>query len=100
MIGAAGPGNQRYPALLGAEPVVYGEGMADRVRALAPDGVDVAFDVASSGVLDELVDLTADARHVITIADTGGAEQHGVHFSNGFVDGHARGRLVLVVGQP
>ena len=30
---------------LGAEPVVYGDGLADRVRALAPDGVTAALDL-------------------------------------------------------
>jgi NADPH:quinone reductase-like Zn-dependent oxidoreductase len=30
---------------LGAIPVAYGEGLADRVRAIAPDGVDVALDL-------------------------------------------------------
>ncbi len=30
---------------LGAEPVVYGDGLADRVRALAPDGITAAIDL-------------------------------------------------------
>ena len=29
---------------LGAEPVAYGEGLLERVRALAPEGVDAAMD--------------------------------------------------------
>ncbi|HEY0239795.1 MAG TPA: NADP-dependent oxidoreductase [Friedmanniella sp.] len=89
VVGAASAQNQRYLALLGAEPVVYGEGMLDRVRRLAPDGVDVALDVAGNGILDQLVALTGDAGQVITLADFVGAEEHGVHFSNGFTDGHA-----------
>jgi len=89
VIGAAGAANQNYLALLGAEPVTYGEGMAERVRALAPDGVDVALDVAGSGVLPELIDLAGGARHVVTLADFEGAKEHDVHFSNGFLDGHA-----------
>ncbi|MEJ0096714.1 MAG: hypothetical protein WDM84_00250 [Bauldia sp.] len=51
MIGTASTANHGYLRLLGAEPVTYGEGMADQVRALAPDGVDAALDVAGSGVL-------------------------------------------------
>ncbi|MFD1050323.1 zinc-binding dehydrogenase, partial [Kibdelosporangium lantanae] len=52
--------------------------------------VDVALDVAGNGVLPELIALAGgDAKNVITLADFAGAEQHGVHFSNGFVDGNA-----------
>jgi NADPH:quinone reductase-like Zn-dependent oxidoreductase len=89
VIGAAGPANQGYLGLLGAEPVTYGDGMVERVRALAPDGVDVALDVAGSGVLPELIDLAGGAQNVLTLADFEGSDKHGVRFSNGFADGHA-----------
>src|SRR5690349_17204124 len=69
--------------LPGAEPVAYGEGLAARVRALAPGGVDTALDVAGSGVLPELIELAGGPEHVVTIADFGGAQQHGVTFSSG-----------------
>jgi hypothetical protein len=59
----------------GAEPVAYGEGLVERVRALARDGVDLALDVAGSGVLPELIELAGGAGHVITIADFGGAQE-------------------------
>src|SRR5204862_3459668 len=51
VIGTASPANHEYLRSLGAEPVAYGEGLAGRVRALAPDSVDAALDVAGSGVL-------------------------------------------------
>jgi NADPH:quinone reductase-like Zn-dependent oxidoreductase len=89
VIGVAGPASQDWVGLLGADPVTYGDGMADRVRAVAPSGVDRAVDVAGSGVLPDLVDLAGDPKHVVTLADYAGAEQCGVHFSNGFVDGNA-----------
>jgi NADPH:quinone reductase-like Zn-dependent oxidoreductase len=89
VIGAASAANQNYLSLLGAEPVTYGEGMVERVRALAPDGVDVALDVAGNGVLPELIDLAGGAQNVVTLADFDGSAEHGVRFSNGFVDGHA-----------
>ena len=88
VIGAASAANQNYLRLLGAEPVTYGEGMIEQIRALAPDGVDVALDVAGSGVLAQLIDLAGAAKNVVTLADFEGAEKHGVHFSNGFVDPH------------
>jgi NADPH-dependent curcumin reductase CurA len=55
VIGTASPANHEYLRSLGAEPVAYGEGLVERIRALAPDGVDAALDVAGSGVLHELV---------------------------------------------
>ncbi|MFI5821359.1 NADP-dependent oxidoreductase [Streptomyces rishiriensis] len=90
VIGAASAANQSYLATIGAEPVIYGDGMSERVRALAPDGVDVALDVAGNGVLPELIALAGGApQRVVTLADFQGAEDHGVHFSNGFKDGNA-----------
>ncbi|MGW1507364.1 NADP-dependent oxidoreductase [Streptomyces mirabilis] len=89
VIGAASAANQNYLRLLGAEPVTYGDGMTDRVRTLAPHGVDAALDVAGNGVLAELIDLAPGAGNVITLADFQGAKDHGVHFSNGFQDGNA-----------
>jgi NADPH:quinone reductase-like Zn-dependent oxidoreductase len=89
VIGAASAANQNYLSLLGAEPVTYGEGMIDRVRALAPGGVDVALDVAGNGVLPQLIDLASGPQNVVTLADFDGSKEHGVRFSNGFADGHA-----------
>jgi len=83
VIGTASPANHDYLRSLGAEPVAYGQGLAGRVRALAPDGVDAALDVAGSGVLPELIELAGGPEHVVTIADFGGAREHGVRFSSG-----------------
>jgi NADPH:quinone reductase-like Zn-dependent oxidoreductase len=83
VIGTASPANHEYLRSLGAEPVAYGEGLAERVRALAPGGVDLALDVAGSGVLAELTELAGGAEHVVTIADFDGALEHGVRFSRG-----------------
>jgi len=83
VIGTASPANHDYLRSLGAEPVAYGEGLAGRVRALAPDGVDAALDVAGSGVVPELIELAGGPEHVVTIADFAGAQEHGVRFSRG-----------------
>jgi len=83
VIGTASPANHDYLRSLGAEPVAYGEGMAVRVRSLAPGGVDLALDVAGSGVLPELIELAGGAGHVLTVADFTGAQQYGVRFSRG-----------------
>lgn len=83
VIGTAGPANQEYLRSLGAEPVVYGDGLPDRVRALAPGGVDLALDVAGHGALPDLIDIAGGATHVITVADIDGAQRYGVRFSRG-----------------
>jgi NADPH:quinone reductase-like Zn-dependent oxidoreductase len=88
VIGTASPANHDYLRSLGAEPVAYGEGLVERVRALAPDGVDVALDIVGSGILPELIELAGGPEHVVTIADFSGAQEHGVAFSSGS-DGRA-----------
>ena len=82
MIGTASPANHDYLRSLGAEPVAYGEGLLAG-STLASRGVDAALDVAGSGVLPELIELAGGPEHVVTIADFGGAQQHGVRFSSG-----------------
>ena len=94
VIGTAGPANHEYLRSLGAEPVAYGEGLRERVRALAPDGVDLALDVAGSGVLPELIELAGGPDHVVTIADYAGAQKYAVRFSSGDA-----GRAVYVLGE-
>jgi NADPH:quinone reductase-like Zn-dependent oxidoreductase len=83
VIGTASPGNHEYLRSLGAEPTTYGDGLVQRVRELAPDGVDAALDAAGGGALPALVELAGGPDHVITIADYVGAEQTGVRFSGG-----------------
>jgi NADPH:quinone reductase-like Zn-dependent oxidoreductase len=82
-IGTASPANHDYLRSLGAEPVAHGDGLGERVRALAPDGVDVALDIAGSGVLPELIELAGGPERVVTIADVAGAQEHRVTFSSG-----------------
>lgn len=78
VIGTASPANHEYLRSLGAEPVAYGHGLVERVRALAPDGVDLALDIAGSGILPELIELVGGPKHVVAIADFAGAQEHGV----------------------
>jgi NADPH:quinone reductase-like Zn-dependent oxidoreductase len=73
VIGTAGEANHEFLRSLGAEPTTYGEGLVERVRALAPDGVDLAFDTAGKGAVPDLITLTGDPARVATIADFGAA---------------------------
>ncbi len=51
VIGTASESNHHYLRSLGAIPVAYGDGLADRVRAVAPQGVDAVYDVAGIDAL-------------------------------------------------
>jgi len=82
VIGTASERNHDYLRELGAEPTTYGEGLVERVRELAPDGVDLAFDTAGKGDIPALIELTGDPARVATIADFGAA-QLGVKVTGG-----------------
>ena len=69
VIGTASPANLGFVRSLGATPVTYGEGLADRITELAPQGVDAALDTAGSGSLADLVAIVGDASRVATVAD-------------------------------
>jgi NADPH:quinone reductase-like Zn-dependent oxidoreductase len=61
----------------GGEPVAYGDGLERRVRAVAPDGVDAAYDCVGT---DEAVDVSlavAPKDRIVTIAAQGRAQQDG-----------------------
>lgn len=61
---------------LGAEPLVYGDGLAGRVRSLAPQGVDAAADLVGGVLNDTLAVLRAGGRHT-SIADATAADRGG-----------------------
>jgi NADPH:quinone reductase-like Zn-dependent oxidoreductase len=85
VIGTASEPNHDYLRSIGAIPVAYGDGLADRVRAVAPQGVDRALDVSGHGSLSTLVDLTGSPESVVTIASPSAAE-HGVRATYGGPD--------------
>ncbi|GAA2450719.1 NADP-dependent oxidoreductase [Streptomyces macrosporus] len=71
VIGTASERNHDFLRELGAEPVTYGEGLADRVRALAPDGVDAAFDFVGGDAVDVSRQVLRDPARVLSIIDPG-----------------------------
>ncbi|MET7460948.1 NADP-dependent oxidoreductase [Nonomuraea sp. NPDC005501] len=82
VIGTAGPRNHDYLRSLGAIPVAYGDGLVDRVRAVAAHGADAAVDAAGRGSLPALVELTGNPHRVISLADAS-AESLGARFVYG-----------------
>jgi NADPH:quinone reductase-like Zn-dependent oxidoreductase len=83
VIGTASANNHEYLRSLGAEATTYGEGLVERVREVAPAGVDAALDAAGGGALPALIELAGGPEHVVTIADFAGAQETGVRFSGG-----------------
>lgn len=116
VVGTARAANHGYVAALGAVPVEYGPGLAQRVRAVAPQGVQAAVDTAGTDeALDVSVDLVADRGRIATIAAFARGSELGVHvLGNGpgadpgtavraaarrtLVDLAAAGRVVVRVG--
>ncbi|GGJ93863.1 NADP-dependent oxidoreductase [Pseudomonas matsuisoli] len=77
VIGTASEKNHDYLRNLGVEPVAYGEGLVQRVKALAPEGVDLVADFIG-GVRDETLAVLRQGtgRHASitddTVAERGG----------------------------
>ncbi|MGW0518672.1 NADP-dependent oxidoreductase [Crossiella sp. NPDC003009] len=82
VIGTASEANHAYLRGLGAHPVRYGEGLVERVKELAPQGVDAALDLSGRGGLPTLLALTGGPDRVLTIVD-GQAADFGVRASWG-----------------
>ncbi|MER6787185.1 NADP-dependent oxidoreductase [Streptomyces sp. NPDC000658] len=69
VIGTASEANHDFVRSLGGEPVAYGEGLAERVRGLAPEGVDAAFDTIGGDTLKVSANLLAPEGRLASIAD-------------------------------
>ena len=69
VIASASESNQNYLREIRAIPVLYGEGVAERVRAAADGGVDAVFDVAGKTPIAELVGLVPEPAKVVSIAN-------------------------------
>ncbi|KUG55389.1 MULTISPECIES: NADP-dependent oxidoreductase [Kocuria] len=75
VIGTASEANHDYLRGLGAEPVAYGDGLPERVRELAPEGVDVVVDLVG-GVVEQTLAVLKDGGRHASVADDA-VEAHG-----------------------
>ncbi|MEU0093968.1 NADP-dependent oxidoreductase [Kribbella sp. NPDC006257] len=82
VIGTASEANHDYLRSLGAIPVAYGDGLVERVHAVAPQGIDAVYDVAGKGALPDSIELRGGTDRIVTIADMA-AQDLGVPFSGG-----------------
>ena len=81
VVGTASAGNHDYLRGLGAEPIEYGDGLADRARALAPDGFDVILDYAGGASLDSARELAKPHARIVSIADPRAATELGGQYA-------------------
>ncbi|GAA1480017.1 NADP-dependent oxidoreductase [Gordonia sinesedis] len=90
--------NQDFIASLGATPVIYGPGLADRVRAAAPGPVTAAIDtVGTDEAIDTSLELVADRDRVVSIAAWGRADD-GIVLINGSSPDSKRHRSEAIPG--
>jgi len=85
VIASAGEANQDYLREIGAIPVLYGQGVAGRVRAAAGGRVGAVFDVAGKTPVQELISLVSAPSQVLSIANFA-AGQAGARVTGGSAD--------------
>ncbi|SED37108.1 NADPH:quinone reductase [Amycolatopsis tolypomycina] len=81
VVGTASAANQDYLRELGATPVVYGDGLKERIEAAAPQGIDVVLDGAGGEALDVSLELVKDRDRILTLVDHHRAAELGVLLS-------------------
>jgi NADPH:quinone reductase-like Zn-dependent oxidoreductase len=77
VIGTASERNHDFLRDLGAEPVAYGDGLAERLRALAPEGVDAALDAVGGDALALSARVVGKPERVTSIVDAKGVKERG-----------------------
>ena len=83
VIGTASPGTFDFLRQLGAEPVAYGAGLVERVRASAPGGLSAAIDLHGTETAEAALALGVDPIRISTIA-AGANPPGGVRATGGF----------------
>jgi NADPH:quinone reductase-like Zn-dependent oxidoreductase len=95
VIASASEANHDYLREIGATPVLYGRGLAERVRAAAGGPVDAVLDVAGKTPVEELISLVPEPSQVVTIANYA-AGQAGARVTGGGADSRPMEALALV----
>ncbi|MFJ9428579.1 NADP-dependent oxidoreductase [Streptomyces sp. NPDC101490] len=83
VIGTVGPGSHDRLRALGGEPATYGDGWEERVRALAPDGVDAVLDASGRGEIPGAIELAGGPGRVLTLAAFDAADTGVMIHTNG-----------------
>lgn len=106
VIGTASPANHDYLRSLGAIPVAYGNNLIPQVRALAPNGVDAALDLAGGEAITASLALVAGTDRIGTTVDAEAAEKYRIRRLRGvrsaqtlttLADLHSEGKLQILI---
>jgi NADPH:quinone reductase-like Zn-dependent oxidoreductase len=97
VIASASEADQGYLREITAIPVLYGEGVAGRVRAAAGGPVGAVFDVAGKTTVEELIGLVPEPSRVLSIANFA-AGQAGARVTSGDADSRPMQALAEVAG--
>ena len=94
VIGLASPPNHEWLTEHGVLPVAHGDGVEERIRAAAPEGVDAFIDTHGDGYVDLALAIGVAAQRIDTIIDFAAAERTGVR-----TDGNAVGARPEVIAE-
>jgi NADPH:quinone reductase-like Zn-dependent oxidoreductase len=94
VIASSSEANHDYLREIGATPVLYGDGVADRVRAAADGQVDAVLDVAGQTPIEDLLSLAPVPSQVVTIANFTAGEA-GARVTGGAADSHPMEAMAL-----
>jgi len=97
VLGIASERHHAWLAAHGVEPIAYGEALADRIRAAAPDGIDAFIDLFGPEYIDLAVDLGVPAERIETIISFQRAAEIGAK-TEGSVDGTSTEVMSELVG--
>lgn len=78
VIGTASEANHDYLRALGVTPVAYGPGLLERLRAVAPQGVDAVIDNSGQETVEVALQLGVDPTRINTIVYFAGVEKYGI----------------------
>ncbi|MFJ4832037.1 NADP-dependent oxidoreductase [Streptomyces sp. NPDC088747] len=67
VIGTASERNHERLRSFGVEPITYGEGLVDRVRAISPHGVDAVLDASGRGEIPDSIELAGGPARVLSL---------------------------------
>jgi NADPH:quinone reductase-like Zn-dependent oxidoreductase len=98
VIGLASESNHQWLKSHGVIPAAYGDGVADRIRAVAPSGVDAFIDTHGDGYVELALALGVATERIDTIADYAAAQKHGVKTDGGAAAGPGATVLAELAG--
>ena len=78
VIGIASPESGAFLGSLGAEHVAYGDGLAERLRSMVPDGIVAFIDLFGQGYVDLAISLGVKPDRINTIIDFPAVQKYGI----------------------